>query len=45
MMNPLLPKIPGLAKNYYSSSNNVGRAMAGHAAIGWQHLILQISNK
>jgi hypothetical protein len=45
MMNPLLPKIPGLAKNYYPPANHVDRAGAGQTAIGWQHSILQISNK
>jgi hypothetical protein len=45
MLNPLLPKIPGLAKNIYPPANNVGRETAGQTAIGWQHLILQVSNK
>jgi hypothetical protein len=33
MMNPFLPKIPGLAKSYYPPSNNVSRAMAEQAVI------------
>jgi hypothetical protein len=45
VLNPLLPKIPGLAKNIYPPANNVGRAMAGKTAIGWQQLILQVSDK
>jgi hypothetical protein len=45
MMNPLLPKIPGLAKNYYPPANHVDRAGAGQTAIGREHLILRISKQ